>query len=263
MTYAIVRRRVLDLQFVINRTLVVGVVSLIVVTSFILLEGAIQPVLAGASHATGIVAGGALALGLGFSMRYIHDRVDRAIDTLFFRKRHEDERSLRDFAKEAAFITDTAALLDRTIWNVSEHTDARAAALFLLDGERYAPVRMTGDGQMQAIGENDGVVLALKTWHRPLDPHRYNTQLRAALAVPLLARGQLLGILVLDERTGGEAYAPDEIDAVAQFAHGVGSALDNLQIRGDDAAFRESLRATLAALGRKIDNLGAKFSADS
>ncbi|HTV72450.1 MAG TPA: GAF domain-containing protein [Candidatus Acidoferrales bacterium] len=259
-TYAILKRRVLDLEFVIGRTLVVGIVSLIVVASFILLEWILGNVLAGASHATGIVAGGALALGLGLSMRYIHERVDRAVDILFFRKRHEDERSLRDFSKEAAFVTDIDALLDRAMWNVREHTDARRSAFLLLDGSGYAPARVSGDGVMTSLDENDGVVLALKTWHKPLDPHHYDSQLHAVLALPMLARGQLLGILILGERAGGEAYAPDEIDALAQLAHGVASALDGLQSYRNGAALRESLNASIETLGRKIDHLNAKLS---
>jgi len=42
--------------------------------------------------------------------------------------------------------------------------------------------------------------------------------MRGALAPPMLARGRLLGAIVLGERIGGEAYAPDEIEALLQFA---------------------------------------------
>ena len=45
----------------------------------------------------------------------------------------------------------------------------------------------------------------------------------------MLARGRVLGVLLCGARAGGEAYAPDEIDALADFAHGVGSALDSLE----------------------------------
>jgi hypothetical protein len=42
--------------------------------------------------------------------------------------------------------------------------------------------------------------------------------MRGALAPPMLVRGRLLGAIVLGERIGGEAYAPDEIEALLQFA---------------------------------------------
>jgi GAF domain-containing protein len=78
------------------------------------------------------------------------------------------------------------------------------------------------------VDANDAAVLALQTWHKPLDPHAYDSALQGDLALPMVGRGQLLGLLLCGERAGGEAYAPVEIDALAQFAQGVGSAFDGL-----------------------------------
>jgi hypothetical protein len=236
-TYALLGRRVLDVGFVLSRTIVVAIVSLIVLVSFILLEWALGTVLAGASHATGIAANVALALALGLSMTFIHRRVDDAVDRLMFRKRHDDERALHDFAREAAFVTDPESLLDRAIENVRDHTDARAAALMVRQNGGYRAVRSFGDAPAQA-GENDAAVLALKAWHKPLDPHRYTTVLFGDLALPMSARGQLLGIVLCGERAGGEVYAPDEIEALTQFAFGVGSALDTLTVDYGDTQRR-------------------------
>ena len=228
-TYALLGRRALDVGFVLSRTIVVAIVSLIVLASFILLEWALGTVLAGASHATGVAANAALALALGLSLSFIHRRVDTMVDRLMFRKRHEDERALHDFAREAAFVTDCDALFDRAIENVRDHTDARSAALLLRQNGCYSSVRSFGNPAEQA-SENDAAVLALKTWHQPLDPHRYATALRGDLALPMSARGQLLGIVLCGERSNGEAYAPDEVEALSRFAQGVGSALDALAV---------------------------------
>jgi hypothetical protein len=236
-TYALLRRRVLDFEFVLSRTLVVATVSLIIVASFALLEWLLNTVLAGVSHATGLIANGALALGLGLSLNPIHKRVDGLVDAVLFRQRHEDERALRDFSKEAAYVTESDTLLDQTIAKVQRHTDARSAAL-LLDGKgTYEAVRSFGDGAPAEVGENDEAVLALKAWHKPVDPHHYATALLGALALPMLVRGRLLGVLVMGERAGGEAYAPDDVEALSQIAHGVGTAIDGLMLgRGETQA---------------------------
>lgn len=109
-TYAVVKRRVLDIEFVVSRTLVVAIISLIVVVAFTLLEWALGTVLAGLSRTAGIVVNAGLALVLGLSLRFIHQRVDGFVDATFFRKRHADERALLDFAKEAAYVTKGDAL---------------------------------------------------------------------------------------------------------------------------------------------------------
>lgn len=115
LTYAALSRRIFDIGFVINRAVVFGVMSLIVVCAFVLLEWALSEWVKGASHVTSISANVVLALGLGISMRYIHLAVDRIVDHVFFRKRHEEELELRRFAREAGYITDPATLIERAM----------------------------------------------------------------------------------------------------------------------------------------------------
>jgi GAF domain-containing protein len=88
-----------------------------------------------------------------------------------------------------------------------------------------------------------------------VDPHHYATGLRGALAVPMLTRGRLFGVLLLGERTGGEAYAPDEVEAISLFAHGVGSALDALSKRVDVSV--ASLQESIASMREAIIALQA------
>ena len=258
-TYAVVNRRVLDLQFVINRALVFTGISVIVVASFVLLEWVLGAVLEHGSRDAGTVANAGLALVLGLSMRFIHRRVDHAVDRLFFRKRHEDEQALRDFAKEAAYVTERDALLDHTIAKLHEHTDASSAAV-LLDGDgRYHPARWFGESEPQAADENDEAILAMKAHRKPIDPHDYATELRGDLALPMLVRGELVGTLVCGVRARGEAYAPDEVEALSAFAHGIGTALDAVkrsepQQQRDDAIANEllALRATVERLEAQL-----------
>jgi len=255
-TYALLKRRVLDFEFVLSRALVVGTVSAIVVASFILLEWLLGTVLAGVSHATGLIANAALALVLGLSLNPIHKRIDAVIETVFFRKRHEDERALLDFSKEAAYVTDRDALLDQAIEKLARHTDARDAVILLETNAGFVTARSLGNETVHAVDENDPAILALKTWHKPIDPHHYSGGVPGALAAPMLARGRLLGVVVLGERTGGEAYAPDEIEALAQFAHGVGAAYDALGQHRDDSM--ADIRTAITAMADAIAQLGSE-----
>jgi hypothetical protein len=229
-TYALLKRRVLDIGFIVSRTIVVAAVSGIVVIAFVLLERVLGSVLKGISHTTGLIANGALALGLGISLRYIHRRVDVLVDSVLFRKRYDDERALRDFSQEAAYVTRPDTLLDQTMEKIRRHTDARNAEILLEQNGVYSVERSFGSGVSTDVDENDPAILTLKTWHRPVDPHRYESAIQGALAFPLLARGRLLGVLLLGERSSGEIYAPDEVEALSQFAHGVGSALGALSL---------------------------------
>ena len=84
-----------------------------------------------ASHTSSVIVGMVVALALGVSMRYIHKSADRFVDRVFFRKHHEDEEALRNFAHEASYITDRTVLLERSIEIVRRHTDADSVAIFM------------------------------------------------------------------------------------------------------------------------------------
>ena len=233
LTYAALGRRLLDVGFVVNRAVIFGIISLVVVAIFIIVEWGASEWLAGTNHAAPLAVSMAVALGLGLSMRFIHRHVDRFVDEIFFRKRHEDEAALRRFAKEAAYITDRTTLVQRAIAEVKEHTDAATVQLLLYDGNgHYAPADGVGDGLR--VGENDRALVALRTWHKTVDLHRLDTALQGEYAYPMLSRGHLVGALVCGPKIDGDSYAPDESNALSELAHGVGTALDLLDDKGRD-----------------------------
>jgi hypothetical protein len=255
-TYVALNRRLIDIGFVLNRAAVFGIVSAIVIGAFILVEWGVGQWLVKASHTTSVVAGMVVALVLGLSLRYIQQYVDAFVDGVFFRKRHEDEAALRRFAGESAYISDRDILLNRAIREVLEHTEADDATILVRD---EAPGYVTrGDGTLARIDPNDPGIVALKAWSKPVNLHSLqDSELRGELAFPMISRGDLVGALVCGPKRDGEAYAPDESDALLALARGVGMALDTLSTQNGDAI--ASLRATqglileeLRALARRI-----------
>ncbi len=266
LTYAAVNRSLIDIGFVLNRTLVFAIVSAIVVGVFVLAEWAASEWFVSASHTSSVVIGMLVALTLGLSMRYIHKYVDRFVDRVFFHKRHLDEAALRAFAHEASYITDRSLLLERSIQTVREHTDTNDVAI-LLRGHAGS-YREYSNGR-PAVSENDSAVVALRAWGKPLDLHDISgSQVLGAIAFPMMARGVLLGAVVCGPKTSGESFAPDEVDALVALAHGLGVALDSLSRDPGDSiaplrevvvglqtsivAMQESVTAELRAFGNSL-----------
>ncbi len=120
-----------------------------------------------------------IALVFGLSVRFIHQKSERFVDRVFFRKRHEDEVALRRFAHEAAFITDIDVLLDRTVDVVKEHASAEQVAVMLLaPGSEY---------------ENDPAIVALRAWHVTIELLDYGKRLEGDRAFPMIDRTNLSG----------------------------------------------------------------------
>jgi hypothetical protein len=145
------------------------------------------------------------------SVRNIHKRVDRSLDTVFFRKRHEDERAIRSFGHEAAYITDAGLLLPRTKSLLEKHADA------------------------------------------------LDTVLQGEFAYPMVARGHLVGAIVVGPKCSGDPYAPDESEAILHLAHGVGGALDVLSANGH--ASSDGLLEAIETMSGDLRSLTAEIRA--
>jgi sigma-B regulation protein RsbU (phosphoserine phosphatase) len=249
LTYVALIRRVLDIGFALNRALVFSAVSVVFVGTFLLVEWALGAWLNSASHTTSLLVGAAIALGLGLSVRAIHKRVDQILDTIFFRKRHEDEHAIRAFGHEAAYITDTDLLLARTKALLEEHADATGVAVLLDDG----------NGHYGAMSENDPAIVSLKAWRKSVDLHTLNTILEGEFAYPMVARGHLVGVIVLGPKRSGDPYAPDESDAILHLAHGVGGALDILSANGRGS--RDALLGAIETMSGDLRALAAEIHA--
>lgn len=90
LTYSVVSRRLLDIGIALNRAAVFSVASVILVGTFMIVEWALGNWLASVGHVTSTSFGIALAVALGFSIRFVHGRVDRVLEAVFGR-RHEAE----------------------------------------------------------------------------------------------------------------------------------------------------------------------------
>lgn len=252
LTYAALSRRLIDVGFLLNRAAVFTIVSGIVIGAFALAEWAANAWLVSTTHTTSAFISMVVALGLGISLRYIHGYVERFVDRVFFRKRYEDESALRRFAHEASYISDRSALLNRAVQTVQEHTRARDVAILVRNGtSAYA---FANNGERAEVGEDDPGIVALRAWNKPIDLHMFpDSGLRGEFAFPMISRGDLVGALVCGPKRDGEAYAPDESEALQTLAHGVGTALETLSSQRTGAL--ESILESQALILRELQKV--------
>jgi len=252
--YAIVRHRVVDIGFVVNRALVFGTLSVIVVGAFMILEWALSTVAMRASHITSTSLEVALALGLGFSMRSLHARVDRLVEDLFFRERQEAEQALRTLARDVAYISEPGVAVARVQHELIARGGAGSAAIYAVDGPLAARIDPSRDGE-GGVSIDDPALVRMRASRMPCALRSADSALHGDYAFPMLVRDTLVGAVVVGPKRNGEAYAPDEVATIEALALALGNALDALQ---NAALKREIARvlvdgAPLEALRRTID----------
>ena len=215
--YVMLRHRLLDITFVINRAVVFAAVSSIVVGIFVILETLLAKYVEASNHITSTVVQLAVALCLGLGARTIHARVDRFVDDVFFRERHDAEAALRAFAYDAPLITDEETLLRRTREKVLRYAQATSADVWLRDGEDTF-VSSTDAHGAEPVDENDPAVLAMRSRHVGVDVVQLRSELPGTYAFPMIVRGRLIGTLVCGADAAAGSYAPDERDALEAVA---------------------------------------------
>ncbi len=244
LAYVILRHRVIDIGFVINRAVVYTAVSIIIVAVFTIVETLVGKYVEQISHIGSMAVQLVVALILGFSVRAIHTRVDRIVDAILFRERHMAEAAIRTLAYDASYITDAEVLLSRCVKTVQRYTHARGAGVWTSQSPTYRPTHSTFKGA-EDVDENDPAVVAMRARRIVVELRETDSALPGVLAFPMIARGELLGMLVCGAKVDDETYAPDERDALAALAASVGHALDVIEIRDLRRRLEELTRAQL------------------
>jgi hypothetical protein len=244
--YAVIKHRVIDVSFVVSRTLVYGVLTTLLVAVFSIIDWFFTDYLRLARLGTVAEVGAVVGFGLWFNG--LHKRVDSLIDATFFRQRHRAEVQLARNAAALPFAT-TAQHVAQTLVNEPVRAlELASAALFRRgDDGRYTREASEGwsasdifsldetDGHMLMLlqAENGPVSLFDHPWRKvgaPAGPAH------PVLALPIVVRRELTAVVLYGSHIHGEGLDPDEIRAIAHLAPGASAAYDHL---GAEAMRRE------------------------
>lgn len=226
LTYAILRRRVVDIAFALNRALVFSSLSAFIIAIFTGIEWLVGLLFVHISRPTSFLVEVGAAVIIGFSLRPLHAKIDHLIDRVFFAKRHVSERALQHLASEVQFIRERAVLGERVGRDLRLHLEASFVSIYFRQGREHDFHVLHSTGSVESfIDADDDAAVALAAREAPIHLHQFQTQISGELAIPLAVRKSLTGFLVLGEKKTGEAFAPDEIEQLRSLAGHIATAL--------------------------------------
>lgn len=226
-SYAILRHRVLDLGFAINRTLVYAAVSAILLISFGLSEWAAEHFLPLESHDAGLLLEAGIALAIFLAFHRLRDFVEHRIEALFFRGWRHNEARLRAFVREAHFIGKAQVLRDAFVVELRRFSGGAACALYM-QGDDNDFTLACGEGA-DTIDADLPVAVKLRATRGAIETD-------GGLALPMIQRSELTGFLLLGTKPSGGQYRPDERELLAWSAHEIGLDLYALKVEQLEAA---------------------------
>lgn len=259
LAYAVLRHRVIDLGFAINRTIVYGSVSAILLASFGLIEWGIEHLLPEQwiKASAWIDAGAAVMVYLAFHR--VHDAVEHRVEDVFFRRWRQNEEALHRFVATATHFDDETILAAAFADELSRFAGEGSVALYWRDsGSPFnAFVRVAGswDTSPLTLPSDDAAYALMRAEGLPLDLSETRGSIPGVLALPMLDHGALSGLVLMDLKASGALYRPDEVTALGGAAHDVGLALTALRAGRVQAENRQLkienqvLKAQMAARG--------------
>jgi hypothetical protein len=256
--YGVVRHRVIDVGFIISRTLVYTILTVFIVAVFSLIEYVFGKLLEHEGVATLLEI--ASAVGLGLWLNVLHAKLDDFIDRTIFRKRHLAEKRLEAASQTLPHASSTSFVDDMLVAEPVDALELASAAVFRRDGAAFRRESAKGwsPGDVTELEENDHLVVRLRAELQPVEisdlrwpredlPKGMSQPL---YAVPIASGHNLAAIALYGGHTGGEDLDPDERRSLRGLAAGAALAYDHLaaqelnrtveELRGENEALRRS-----------------------
>jgi len=248
--YAILRHRMVDVSVIIDKTLVYGatttlVVGVIAAANSLALRATLGE---GASLLLQVV----VPLALGIVLGKVRIYMDRLVERVFFRKKYLAEQALKSFARHCGHIEDVQRLLDTAVSEIRRHTRSPALALYEITEQGYTRVRQTGDVTYpQHLDNDDPAVVAARAERKAMELSDFTSSLgKDGCVIPISVLGRLRGVLVLANRPG-EHYAGDEKKLLTRVVRDVGAAWRILRARDNEEFVRAVAKGTLKPTAAK------------
>jgi len=227
--YATLRHRLFDLGFARNRVLVVTIISSFLLVVFSITEWGVDKLLHFEGREKNVIFDAAVALAVILSFHRIQHWVSHQVDHFFFHHWHEAAQKLKHFQRNAPFITDIGVLQNRFIGTIETYAQARGAAIYTLDpSQAYRLQAATLSGGPTLLDANDETVVELRQSHAVLSLCERGDLPGVELALPMVVRGRLEGMVLIGKKADERQYRPDEIALLETAAHQLGMDLAGL-----------------------------------
>ncbi len=229
---AILRHRLYDIDLVINRTLVYGVLSLLIVASYVLIVGYVGQLLQlRGGLGLSLVATGAVAV----MAHPLRERLQHVVNRFMYGERDDPYEVLSQLGQRLEATIAPDQVLPTIVEAVSQ-------ALKL----PYAAIELNEGGRPRVAAE----------YGRPVDQ---------PIAVPLTYQGEKIGRLLCAARGPGEEFNAAELRLLADVAYQAGLAVHAVQLTADLRRSRERLVMTREEERRRLrrdlhDGLGPELA---
>ncbi|MCD6286603.1 MAG: GAF domain-containing protein, partial [Anaerolineae bacterium] len=271
-TYAIFRYQLLDIRLVIRKGLAYSIPTTIIAIGYFVVILVVEILFRAFVGYQVFLLSLFVAALTAIVVQPLRDRAQLWVDRLFFREKYDSQLMVQELSELATSILDidrlTSILLERL--TTTMHVKRTCVVLIEEETARFRLIAGKGQARMEQglIFRRDHPVVRWLADHKEvLSLHDIGVipqftslwaaerdeldRIEAELFIPLLARGKLIGILILGPKLSEAPYSQDEQLTLSTLANQVAIAIENARLFGEaqeeiaerrraEAALRES-----------------------
>ncbi|MBN1937217.1 MAG: response regulator [Anaerolineae bacterium] len=275
--FSIARYGLMKIDTIINRSLVYGVLTAVLIVINLVAATLLNRVLSGGgigqSEMVTIVVSTLITIVLIGAVR---DRLQRWIDRIFYRERLNFENLLKEMGERLS----TTIVFDNLVTLLTEFIPASLkldrAFLFTLGDSVARPsvLAFVPHPDYPLLFERDNAIVEwLQSTLRPLSvsQFRHPTSELAQALIPLaeagievclpLRRGaKLIGIYALGSKAAGELYADHELETLTLLGHQIAAALENTRLYREVEAYNRTLESQVQGRTAELRTANKKLA---
>jgi signal transduction histidine kinase len=201
----------------------------------------------------------------------IKPKTEKAIEQLLFKDRYDYRDTLGKFSKAMVTILDLKSLSKKIIDTITQTMGVEKASLFFMNEERggyylleskniriasFPPVLPKGDPFPQYLQKIREIIIReemVKGVNIPElnDVVKTMSRLEAEVSIPLVSKGQLIGMINLSHKFNKDIYSHEDIELLSTLANQTTVAIENARLYDDVKKSKSYIRRAdrLASLG--------------
>ncbi|MCB4791030.1 MAG: GAF domain-containing protein [Elusimicrobia bacterium] len=243
LAYAIVKHQLLDIQVIIRKSAIYGTLTISLIGIYALIVGGLTAVFGVVGHSGSWFINGIAGLSIAVLFLPMREKIQLVIDKLFFKVRYDYHQTLSNLSAELTSIIRLENLLELLVTQVVETMQVQKGFIMLFDRQKevFSTISQLGmdkeailnfsidknDKFISFLAKNKKIVYLDEIQDSFVVPLK---QLTMSLCVPLITKGNLVGILNLGYRLSEDQYTKEDIELLTTISNQAAIAVENAQL---------------------------------
>jgi len=271
LTFAVTRYRLLEIETIINRSLVYGALSLFLAgvyfASVALISRGLQ-LLTGRQDSTTAVFLSTLTIAVAFAL--VRDHFQQIIDRAFYRSKLNFQQLLHQVSRELSTTLVPGELISLLTETIPQRLELNGAALFVLDtaeeifvpyGTSQPNTTIPRTQELENQLTNEGILLSAHKEDESPCFHNVNVP-GLQVCLPLFSRGRLIGLYGFGPKLSGDSYNSEEIQILRTLSHQVAISVENTRLYHQVQVHSESLEELVRQRTSELEQAHEKAAAE-